>query len=130
MFATKFPSQNARQIKNLSHKMLWFWYSTRSKARQLAKTVKGTTQIHTVWITNQVGIIQVRNRSCFCLLCKNNQQCVTNEAGQKKIVSIIYLKTVYHIHVWCFVICNKNLWSGIIEKMNIMNDTQIYSINF
>ena len=86
MFAKQFPPQNASQIKNAGHKVLWFWYS----ARQLAKIIKGKLKIHSVRATNLVGIIQVRNRSCFCILCKNNEECITNEAGEKKIVSIIY----------------------------------------
>ena len=66
-------------------------YSARSNARQLEKSVKGTPKIHSVRTTNLVGIIKVRNRSRFCILCKNIQKCVTNEAGEKKkIISIIY----------------------------------------
>ena len=63
--------------------------SARRKARQLAKTVKGTQRIHSVKTTNQVGVIEIRERSCFCILCKGNKDCVTKEAGAKKIVSII-----------------------------------------
>ena len=83
-FAKKFPPQNARQMKNLSHKA--------SNSKTASKNFKGTPKIHSVWTTNLVGIIQLRNKSCFCILCKNNQEFVPNEAGEKKkkIVSIIY----------------------------------------
>ena len=89
IFAKKLPYQNARQIKNISHKVLWFRYSARSKVKQLAKTVKSTPKIYSVRTTSLNGIIQVRNRYCFCILCKNNLECLTNES-REKIVSIIY----------------------------------------
>ena len=90
MFSKKFPRQNARQIKNPRHKMLRFWCSARINERQLTKTVKGMPKIHSVLTTKLVGIIEVRNRSCFCILCENNHEYATNEAGKKKIVLIIY----------------------------------------
>ena len=55
-----------------------------SFVRQLAKTVKGPPKIHSVRKPSLVGIIKVRNRHCFCILCKNNLECVTNEAGEKR----------------------------------------------
>ena len=76
--------KNSRQIKNPFQKILWFWYSARRKARQLAKTDKGTSKIHSVRTTNLLGIIQVINRSCFCIICKNNQEYIIKEAGEKK----------------------------------------------
>ena len=47
-------------------------------------------KIHSVRTANLVGIIHIRNRSCFYIICKNNQERFTNEVGEKKIVSIIY----------------------------------------
>ena len=85
MFAKKFPRQNVKQMENLSHNVLWFWYSGRSKTRQLAKNIKGKTKINSLQKTNVVGIIQIRNRSCICILDKNNLECIINEAGEKKI---------------------------------------------
>ena len=78
MFAKKFLHQNARQIKNLSQNVLWFWYSVQNKARPWAKTVEGAPNIHSVWTMILVRIIQVRNRSYLCIFCKNNQEYVIN----------------------------------------------------
>ena len=55
------------------------------KQDRIEETVKGTQKIDFVWTMNQIGIIQVRNKSCFCILFKNNLGCVTNEAGEKRL---------------------------------------------
>ena len=138
LFVKKFPSQNKRQIKKTSHNVLQFWYSTRSKNRQLTKSDKGKPNIHTVRKTRLTRLIQVRNRSCFYILCKNNvcykKSVLSMKLVKKKIVSMIYsfwyLKTDYYTGDWCFVIYNESLWADFIEKISIMNDTQIFSILF
>ena len=108
IFCQCLPKNVLVHVRNPNHRVLWFWHNAWTKAKQLAKTVKGMQKIHSIQRTNQLGVIQVRNTSCFCIPFKNDQKCVTSGASEKKdCLNNLFLFIIEsRLSHWRLVLCN------------------------